>query len=155
MKKTTKYITAGLIVFMGLLGFPLLIDTFYEVDEGHRGILLRFGKVISPDAGIPPGLHVKRPITDEVKHVNTDVRVYEFSMQNDGSRASRISVKWQVINPNRYYSAFALDDAHIQMLLQRNIPDLLRVAPDIQLSELNLTLVSNFGVAIVEYAVES
>lgn len=85
MKTKTKYIIAGLIVFMGILGFPLLVDSLYVVEEGNRGILLRFGKVVPPDEGIAPGLHVKRPITDDVKHVRTDVRVYEFSMQNNGS----------------------------------------------------------------------
>lgn len=154
MKTKAKYYVAGLIVFIGLLGFPLLIDTFYRVDEGHRGILLRFGKVVSPDDGIGPGLHVKRPITDDVKHVNTHVRVYEYSMQNHGSRVSRVSVKGQVTNPNRYYSAFALDDARIHTLLQRNISDLLRAAPEIELNRLNSILDSHVGVAVVEFAVD-
>lgn len=62
------------VVFLGLL--TVLFGSWYTVDEGERGVLLRNGAVIGT---VEPGLHFKTPIIEDVEYlsVQTKAQVYE------------------------------------------------------------------------------
>ena len=48
----------------GMLGLFVLLGSFYTIDQGERGVLLRFGKIIGVEDS---GLHFKIPFVDSVK----------------------------------------------------------------------------------------
>ncbi len=56
------------VIIVLLLSFPALLS-FYTVDSGERGLVIRFGEVISVES---EGLHFKVPLIDSV--INVDVR---------------------------------------------------------------------------------
>lgn len=68
----------GLFTVVIILGVLLLArDIFYIIDEGHQGIVLRFGKVLTDSEGQPrlvePGPHFRLPTPiDRVITVRTD-----------------------------------------------------------------------------------
>ncbi len=56
----------GSVVIFSFL-FTVLFGSWYTIDEGHRGVMLRNGAVI----GISnPGLGFKFPIVDSVEYVH-------------------------------------------------------------------------------------
>lgn len=79
-KKARAY--AGLTVF-GIVAVALIIlatSSFFTVNAGERGIILRFDAV---KATVPPGLHFKLPFIDTVQKV--DVRVSKASTDTQSS----------------------------------------------------------------------
>ena len=61
------------LIFIGLLGLIVvtLFGLVFTVDEGHVGIVKRFGKVISQEA---PGIHAKIPYIDSVIEIEVRTR---------------------------------------------------------------------------------
>lgn len=55
------------VVVLGFIGF----NSLYVVNEGSKGIVTRFGKVLRNSDGklniVDPGLHIKAPFIDHVK----------------------------------------------------------------------------------------
>jgi membrane protease subunit HflK len=63
-KMTGGSISLLLILVLGLYGF----SGIYQVDQQERGVIFRFGEVLSEEVG--PGLHWNPPIIDEKNIVN-------------------------------------------------------------------------------------
>jgi regulator of protease activity HflC (stomatin/prohibitin superfamily) len=64
----------------GLLGAAVLIGGFlsvYTVEEGHTGIVKRFGEAIKSTS---PGVHMKMPIIDSVTEMEVRTRKYQLKM---------------------------------------------------------------------------
>ena len=87
---------AGIICILLLCGF---LGCFYTVESGERGILLRFGEVVSIEE---PGLHFKIPFIESVKflsirsnNVSLDTSVYSADTQ---AAKVQLSVNFQ-LNP--------------------------------------------------------
>ena len=59
----------------GLFGLMVLSGSFYTIDQGERGVLLRFGKVIGIEES---GLHFKIPFVDAVKKMT--VRTIKWTL---------------------------------------------------------------------------
>lgn len=71
---------AGGVIF--LLGALMMLLNVYTVPSDSRGIVLRFGKILSVE---PPGLHYKLPFVDEVHVVASDrKRSFEFGFRFQG-----------------------------------------------------------------------
>ncbi|WP_020408962.1 prohibitin family protein [Hahella ganghwensis] len=69
---TTKQIVKWGATSLGvIIGLCLLWATFYTVDEGHVGIVKRFGEAKEQ---VPPGLHLKMPIADSVEIIEVRTR---------------------------------------------------------------------------------
>ena len=66
-------------LFALLIAAALVNDSLRTVKEGHHGLQLRMGRIVNKDESLPPGLHVIRPITDEIIQINTEVRMHEFN----------------------------------------------------------------------------
>jgi len=78
-RKLTPWIWAVPIVCMVLF---LIFGSFTSVPAGHRGILLRFGKV---EGVLPEGLNVKAPFIDSVVLMSVQTQLYE----EDAAAASK------------------------------------------------------------------
>ena len=119
-----------------LLALALGFDSFKTVEEGHQGLQLRMGKMVHGDETLSPGVHVVRPITDEIIPINTEVRTHEFDNH---------VIKWRVTHPERYYVATANSEQRMNRHIERRVIDL-PVGRDVV--ELNRILQPHFGIEI-------
>lgn len=120
----------SLLIVGGLAAVAWLAsNSLYVVDETERAVKLRFGEVI--EENIQPGLHVKVPITQTVR--NFDTRL--LTLDTDTSRYLTLEqkavivdsyVKWQVVNPTRYYEATSGDEMIAVRLIQPRVDESLR-----------------------------
>ena len=72
MKISAKTIKIGVLAWLGL---TIAGGSFYTIDQGERGVLLRFGKVIGVEDS---GLHFKIPLVDTVKKMT--VRTIKWTL---------------------------------------------------------------------------
>ncbi|QJQ99755.1 protease modulator HflC [Halomonas sp. PGE1] len=120
----------SLLIVGGLAAVAWLAsNSLYVVDETERAVKLRFGEVI--EENIQPGLHFKVPITQTVRKFDTRV----LTLNTDTSRYLTLEqkavivdsyVKWQVVNPTRYYEATAGDEMMAVRLIQPRVDESLR-----------------------------
>ncbi|MDI5934809.1 protease modulator HflC [Halomonas kalidii] len=120
----------SLIIVGGLAAAAWLAsNSLYVVDETERAVKLRFGEVI--EENIQPGLHFKVPVTQTVRKFDTRV----LTLDTEPSRYLTLEqkavivdsyVKWQVVNPTRYYEATAGDEMMATRLIQPRVDESLR-----------------------------
>lgn len=120
----------SLLIVGGLAAVAWLAsNSLYVVDETERAVKLRFGEVI--EENIQPGLHFKVPITQTIRKFDTRV----LTLDTDTSRYLTLEqkavivdsyVKWQVVNPTRYYEATAGDEMMAIRLIQPRVDESLR-----------------------------
>ncbi|WP_392566321.1 protease modulator HflC [Utexia brackfieldae] len=103
-----KLLIPILVILIGLF-----FSSAYVVQEGTRGIVLRFNKIIALSN---PGLHFKIPGMDRVKIVNAKIQTTDSS-NNQGSTDQRFFtnqqkelivdyyVQWKITNFDLYYKA--------------------------------------------------
>ena len=124
-------------LFALLIAAALVNDSLRTVKEGHHGLQLRMGRIVNTDESLPPGLHVIRPITDEIIQINTEVRMHEFNNR---------TINWRVTYPRQYYSTTGNDESRMNSSIERLIA---RLPAGKEIADLNLLLRANFGVEIV------
>lgn len=81
-KGPKQYSTGGIVLLIGILLVAWVASGFYIVNEGHRGVVLRFGEYV---ATTPAGLrwHMPYPI-EQVELVNvSQVRTVEIGYRNN------------------------------------------------------------------------
>lgn len=120
----------SLLIVGGLAAVAWLAsNTLYVIDETQRAVKLRFGEVV--EENIQPGLHVKVPITQTIRKFDTRL----LTLDTDTSRYLTLEqkavivdsyVKWQVVNPTRYYEATAGDELMAIRLIQPRVDESLR-----------------------------
>ncbi|MGP4123387.1 MAG: protease modulator HflC [Sodalis sp. (in: enterobacteria)] len=114
----------------------VLYASLFVVQEGQRGIVLRFGKVLRDGDNKPliynPGLHMKIPVIETLK--NLDARIQ--TMENQADRFVTLEkkdlivdsyIKWRISDFSRYYLATGGGDvSQAEVLLKRKFSDRLR-----------------------------
>lgn len=113
-----------------------LYASLFVVQEGQRGIMLRFSKVLRDADNKPlvyaPGLHFKLPFFDSVKSL--DARIQTMDNQADRFVTSEKKdlivdsyLKWRISDFSRYYLATGGGDvSQAEVLLKRKFSDRLR-----------------------------
>jgi regulator of protease activity HflC (stomatin/prohibitin superfamily) len=114
-------------VLVGLVLLTVVGGSFYTVDQGERGVILRNGKVVGT---AEPGLGFKLPIVDSIREINVqtqarvykDVMVYSRDQQNAGLQ---VSVNYRLASDKveQIYSEFAGQDGIVSRLLDRQVPE--------------------------------
>ena len=114
-------------VFVGLIVLFVLGGSFYTVDQGERGVILRNGAVVGT---ADPGLGFKLPIIDSVKDINvqTQARLYEKVMvySRDQQTADLyVSVNYRIASDQveQIYSEFGGREGIVNRLLDRQVPE--------------------------------
>jgi regulator of protease activity HflC (stomatin/prohibitin superfamily) len=114
-------------VLVGIVALVILGGSFYTIDAGERGVILRNGKVVGT---AEPGLGFKLPIVDSVKEitVQTQARVYEKVMvySKDQQNAElQISVNYRLPadQVETIYTDFGGKDGVMTRLLDRQVPE--------------------------------
>lgn len=122
---TIAKIGGGLV--LGVVAITLMSGSFYTVDEGERGVILRTGKVVGTAA---PGLNFKLPMFDEVKtiDVQTNAQIYSNVLvySRDQQTASlKLSVNYRIPNDKvtDVYSNFGSMTNLVARLLDRQVPE--------------------------------
>jgi regulator of protease activity HflC (stomatin/prohibitin superfamily) len=132
MKRKIKMTNRGLVgtvvaVLVGLILLTVVGGSFYTVDQGERGVILRNGAVVGT---AEPGLGFKLPIVDSIREINVqtqarvykDVMVYSRDQQNAGLQ---VSVNYRLASDKveQIYSEFAGQDGIVSRLLDRQVPE--------------------------------
>ncbi|MBQ8024325.1 MAG: protease modulator HflC [Succinivibrio sp.] len=132
MNKGLLNLLLVVVVVLGFIGF----NSLYVVNEGSKGIVTRFGKVLRNSDGklniVDPGLHIKAPFIDHVKDL--DVRIQTISSSADRFVTSEKKdviidsyVKWQILDAATYYLTTAGGNKlQAEELLRRRINNSLR-----------------------------
>lgn len=118
-----KKVVISIIVIMVLAA--ILLSSVFVVQEGQRGIVLRFNKI---EALTDPGLHFKIPLIDNVRMV--DAKIQTTNSGNLGNEQNFITkekkglivdyyVQWKITNFERYYETVAGGTQVEDLLLAR------------------------------------
>ena len=103
-KEAKKIIKIAAGVIIALLALTTLFKTIYTVDEGHVGVIKRFGEARYQ---VSPGLHFKVPYMDSVQSMEVRTRKNEERMSSSTKEQMpvqvSVSVNWTV------QKEFALD----------------------------------------------
>ncbi|MXP67680.1 protease modulator HflC [Pantoea sp. Aalb] len=126
----------SIIVFTMIIPVFLLLFSFFIIQEGQRGIVLRFGKVVRDDENRPknfmPGPHFRIPFIEKVKYL--DARIQTMDNQADRFLTKEKKdliidsyIKWRITDFSRYYlTTNGGDIFQAEVLLKRKFNDRLR-----------------------------
>ena len=130
-----KYLIGGVAILI------VLLMSVFQVMEGNKALLKRFGRLITSNNGAvkvyEPGLHFKIPFIEQ--SMSVDVRLQTMTGNQETSDMSRFLtaeqkyvlvdyfVKWRVVDIPKYYKAVT-DKRRAEMLLKQRIDDALRAA---------------------------
>jgi len=127
MNQAKTVLGIGGAVVVGLIALTVVGGSFYTVDQGERGVILRNGAVVGT---AEPGLGFKFPIVDSVREINVqtqarvykDVMVYSRDQQNAGLQ---VSVNYRLASDKvaQIYSEFAGQEGIVSRLLDRQVPE--------------------------------
>jgi regulator of protease activity HflC (stomatin/prohibitin superfamily) len=127
MSQAKVIMGVGGAVVAGLIVLTVVGGSFYTVDQGERGVILRNGAVVGT---AEPGLGFKLPIVDSIREINVqtqarvykDVMVYSRDQQNAGLQ---VSVNYRLASDKveQIYSEFAGQDGIVSRLLDRQVPE--------------------------------
>ena len=118
-------------IVMGVVAVLLLLQSVYIVQETERAILLRFGAVSRAD--VPPGLHFKMPIAEDVKKFDARVLTLDSTPETYYTLEKKPLIvdsfaKWRIIDVQNYYTASTGDETRANRILQERVNEGLRNA---------------------------
>jgi regulator of protease activity HflC (stomatin/prohibitin superfamily) len=109
----------------GFLGITILMGSWYTVDEGERGVILRNGAVIGIAA---PGLHFKIPIIDSVVKISVQAHARIYDKVPTYSRDQQpaditVSVNYRLPADQvaEIYASYGGEDGLVSRLLDRRV----------------------------------
>lgn len=120
--------TIFVLVLIGVVGL-VAANSLYIVQERERAVLLEWGRMVEAD--IPPGLHVKVPIMNQVRKF--DARILTSStteqrfltVEKKGMMVDYFA-KWRVSDVGRYYTATNGDESRADQLIAQRVNSGLR-----------------------------
>lgn len=166
-----RNIVIGIVALLLLL---LVADGIYRVQETERAILLRFGAVAKAD--VPPGLHWKWPIAEDVKKADARILTVDsrperyFTLEKKPLIVDSF-VKWRVSDAEKYYTASSFDETRATRLLaerinqglrdqisRRDMHEVISGERDLLMQELtaslNEAMLREFGVEVIDVRVK-
>lgn len=98
----------GLLILLALAVLIIVFGTYYTVDQGERGVVLRTGAIIGE---AEPGLHFKFPMIDEVKFISVQNQTQRYEKMQAYSRDQQpadlvVSVTFRVTDPREVYAGY-------------------------------------------------
>ncbi|MGB0964965.1 MAG: protease modulator HflC [Litorivicinus sp.] len=119
----------NIIVAVAVLAIAVISNSLYIVSERERAVLLKFGEVVQTD--VPPGLHFKLPIVNDVKRfearlMTLDSRPQRYLTAEKKGLIVDSYVKWRVANVDSYYTATGGDELEANRLLTSRVDNGLR-----------------------------
>lgn len=121
-------IAAGIIsAIVGLFLFLVIFGSFYTVDEGERGVMLRNGAIVGT---AEPGLGFKTPFIDSVKTISVQDRMKQYVDLEAYSRDQQpatltVSVNYRLL-PDQVeliYSQYGSEENVVSRLIDRQVQE--------------------------------
>jgi modulator of FtsH protease HflC len=122
------------IILLGIVCF-FLWTSFFLIQEGERGILLRFGKIVKDHNReiliYKPGFHYKLSLLDTVKTIDSKIQTTEhrshiFIAKEKKDFIIDFYINWKIDDLRKYYLfAQENDNYRIEILLKRKLNDIL------------------------------
>lgn len=163
-----------ILVILGAIGVVMLSMSIYTVDQTERAILLKFGAVSQAD--VPPGLHFKLPIAEEVKKFDARVLTLDSSPETYYTLEKKPLIvdsfaKWRIIDVEKYYTSSSGDEVRANQRLQervneglrneiskRDMHEVISGERDLLMQELtarlNRTMTQEFGIEVIDVRVK-
>lgn len=117
-----------LITILAIFGLVFLFSSFYQIDEGQRGVILRNGKVVGV---AEPGLGMKLPIIDKISRVSTQSHAVQYQKLEAYSRDQQpatinMSVNFRVPEDRvaELYSKYGSIDFLLKRLVERRVQEM-------------------------------
>jgi len=120
-----RYIPTAVAGFVGLVLLSFILGSWYTIDEGERGVILRYGAV----AGVAqPGLGFKIPMIDSIVRVSVQSKAAIYNQMEAYSRDQQpatmnLSVNYR-IPPDRVeevYANYGGEDGLLSRLVERRV----------------------------------
>ena len=129
--KSHRFLGMGIVgVVVGLLLLSVVFGSWYTIDQGERGVRLRYGAIVGV---AEPGLNFKIPFVDTVEAISvqnlTTVydRVESYSMdQQTGTLRISVSYRVPVDRVEELYSQYGTIDKMVERLISRKVPDAIK-----------------------------
>jgi membrane protease subunit HflC len=121
----TKIISAAIIALLIILG----LNSVFVVNEGHKALLLQFGRIVRSDE--QPGLHFKIPLMQQVAEIDDrilslDAPPQQYFTAEKKSVNVNFYVKWRISDAKVYYGATGGDPLQATQRLMPLVNDALR-----------------------------
>jgi regulator of protease activity HflC (stomatin/prohibitin superfamily) len=103
----------------GLLGLIIIFSSYYTIDQGARGVILRNGAILDT---ADPGLHFKLPLIDKVATISVQQQTQRYPKVQAYSRDQQpadlvISVTFRVTDPEQVYSQYGdIDNLLVRLI---------------------------------------
>ena len=109
----------GLGTLVGLVVAYLLFASWYQVDQGERAVVLRFGQLVGTSE---PGLHFKLPWVDSVRMISVQNQNNRYTNLEAYSRDQQpanltVSVTYVVVDPSELYTQYGDLDTAVRRLI--------------------------------------
>jgi regulator of protease activity HflC (stomatin/prohibitin superfamily) len=109
----------GLGILGGLVVAYLLFASWYQVDQGERAVVLRFGQIVGTS---DPGLHFKLPWVDSVRMISVQNQNNRYTNLEAYSRDQQpanltVSVTYVVVDPSELYTQYGDLDTAVRRLI--------------------------------------
>ncbi|MCB1644168.1 MAG: protease modulator HflC [Pseudomonadales bacterium] len=123
---SVRMIVIGIVLFFGAL---LGANSVFIVSELERAVLLEFGRVIKAD--IEPGLHLKKPVVNEVRRFDGRVLTLDADAERFLTLEKKAVIvdsfaKFRVSDAQNFYKATSGDEFRAKALLSQRINNGLR-----------------------------
>ena len=109
----------GLSVLVGLVIAYLVFGSWYQVDQGERAVVLRFGELVGENGA---GFHFKLPWVDSVRRITAQTQTKRYQNLDAYSRDQQpadltVSVTYVVSNASEVYAQYGdLDVAVLRLI---------------------------------------
>lgn len=118
-------VASVIFAFIAFMGMITAFLSYYTIDEGQRGVILRTGKVVGVS---DPGLHFKVPFVDSVEKITTRSQAIKFKGQaytkDQQTTSFIISVNFNIpaSKVSELYSKYRGVEEIANRLLERVVP---------------------------------
>ncbi len=163
-----------ILVIIGAIGVVFLTMSVYTVEQTERAILLKFGAVSQAD--VPPGLHFKLPIAEEIKKFDARVQTLDASPETYYTLEKKPLIvdsfaKWRINDVQKYYTSVSGDIVRANQRLQervneglrneisqRDMHEVISGQRDLLMAQLtarlNRTMTEEFGIEVIDVRVK-
>ena len=120
-----RYVTMALSGFAALVALSILFGSWFTIDQGERGVILRYGAV---SGTADPGLGFKLPLIDSVVRISVQSKAIVYEKMEAYSRDQqpadiRLSVNYRIPadRVETVYANYGGEDGLLSRLIERKV----------------------------------
>ena len=120
-----RYVTMALSGFAALVALSILFGSWFTIDQGERGVILRYGAV---SGTAEPGLGFKLPLIDSIVRVSVQSKAVVYEKMEAYSRDQqpadiRLSVNYRIPTDRvqDVYANYGGEDGLLSRLIERKV----------------------------------